>query len=338
MKLSILSSIENDSADAQSFAEQSSGFLRLGTLASALGYSTLFVFKNSANRKNLVSDPLLLQAAMATQVGSLRLGVGFAPLSYFDPIALAENCATLDVLSGGRLTVAVDDGAMMKENQAIDLSLIQQENRVRENRELLRMALTGRRFSAVGTNRRMSNLQIAIQPRQTPHPPIHMAVYDRQSARMAGSSGFRIFIAPLAALQSPSDVSGIVEAYRDAQELAGATARDDDIIAFCLAHSADDDRHAMESGRRAFHAHALVRPNWVCRSFDDAVDLDYFLVGGPARIREKFARLEATGIHHVALMPSFGGLTLEDVFRSARLFAGVVAEKPETAEPPRAVG
>lgn len=338
MKLSILSSIENDSADAQSFAEQSAGFLRLGTLVDSLGYSTLFVFKNSANRKNLVSDPLLLQAALATRVGSLRLGVGFAPLSYYDPIALAENCATLDVLSDGRLTIAVDDGALMKENQAIDLSLIQQENRVRENRELLRLALTGRRFSAVGTNRRMSNLQIAIQPRQAPHPPIHMAVYDRQTARMAGASGFRIFIAPLAALHSPTDVSGIVEAYRDAQKIAGETAQEDDIIAFCLAHSADDDRHAMESGRRAFHAHALVRPNWVCRNFEEAAELDYFLVGGPGRVGEKLARLEAVGIRHIALMPSFGGLTLEDVFRSAHLFAGIVADKPETAEPPRAVG
>ena len=335
MKLSVLSSIESENTEFRDFAEQSDYFFQIGNLADRLNYSTLFLFKNAMNKKNLVIDPLLLQASLAPNVTNLRLGVGFAPLSFLDPIALAESCATLDVMSKGRLTIAIDEGVRLRENLAINLGSLQQERQNRENRDLLRMALRGERFTTRSGHRRTTNIQISVSPVQRPHPPIYTAVYDKQAAADAGASGFRIFLAPLAALRSESHVAEITASYRKEQRKAGIEGSDDDIIAFCLCHASDDNRKALEAGRAAFGRHALVRPNWVCRSFDEALEYSYFLVGGPTVLARKLAGLGKIGVGHIALMPTFGGLSMASTLDSMQVMADVVSSlrDPHDARP-----
>jgi len=326
MNLSVLASLEDENSNLSDFSEQSNYFTSIGLLAEDLNFSTIFLFKNSTNKKNLVSDPLLLQAGLAPIAKRLRLGVGFAPLSFLDPITLAETCATLDVMSQGRLTIAVDEGARLRTHASINLNALPIDRQHKENRELLRTALRGERFNAGSANRRATNLQISVRPLQFPHPPIFAAIYDKDSAAEAGASGFQIFLAPLAALRSKDDVATIVGAYRAAQSAAGFSPDPDDIIAFCISVAAPDHQHAVEKGRSAFGRHALVRPNWICRNFDEAMDHDYFLVGGPTVLARKMRAMRDVGVNHLALMPTFGGLGAEQSMMTMRVMADVAAE------------
>ena len=120
-------------------------------------------------------------------------------------------------------------------------------------------------------------------------------------------------------------ISEIIKAYRLAQEKAKLVQHDDDILAFCLAHADTDNSRAVDRAHIAFNRHALVRPNWVCRAFDEAMDLSYFLVGGPAALSLRLTRLSEIGLKHVALMPTFGGLSIDQVLETMR-----IANDPKT--------
>lgn len=324
MKLSVLSSLDQASGHAGGFQEHLDFFYKIGRTADRLGYSTLFLFRNRLNDSNLVTDPLLLQAAIASEVTGLRLGVGYAPLSYLDPVALAENCATLDVLSGGRLSIAVDEGMPIRGTQPISPRMAEHRKSVGDNGELLRTALRGERFCAEGASRRATNLQIPVRPLQAPHPPIYTAVYDRRTAADAGRRGFRMFIAPHAALSSSDELAVVVRAYRTARRSAGLPPEEDDVVVFCLAHAQDDHGQAVAAARGAFHRHAILRPTWVCRNFDRALRESHVLVGGPAALADKLARLAHIGISHVALMPTFGGVAAAAALETLRVARQVV--------------
>lgn len=325
MKLSVLASIDDENAGFSTFSEQSEFFLRVGGHADSLGYSTIFLFKNSANRKNVIGDPLLLQATLAPSVRSLRLGVGFAPFSFLDPMTLADSCATLDVVSGGRVTIAIDDGARLRKEHAISLDLPHQDRQSRENRDFLRNALRGERFSSRSVNRRATNLQISVRPLQTPHPPIYVAVYDRAAAEEAGSAGYRMFLSPLAGVSTMQEVSALVAAFRLGQNKSGLPHDADDIIAFCLAHGDPDHNRAVDAAHSAFNRHALVRPTWVCRNFENAMGLSYFLVGGPTVLQRKLHQMSDIGINHVSLIPTFGSLTVESALETMQMMADAIA-------------
>lgn len=325
MKLSVLASIDDENAGFSTFSEQSEFFLRVGRHADSLGYSTIFLFKNSATRKNVVGDPLLLQATLAPAVQSLRLGVGFAPVSFLDPMSLADSCATLDVVSGGRVTIAIDDGVRLRNEAAISLDLPHHDRQSRENRDILRNALRGERFSSRSANRRVSNLQISVRPLQIPHPPVYVAVYDRAAAEEAGSAGYRMFLSPLAGVSALQDVAAIVGAFRLGQNKSGLAHGEDDIIAFCLAHGDADHNRAVDTARSAFNRHALVRPTWVCRNFENAMGLSYFLVGGPTVLQRKLHQMSDIGINHISLIPTFGGLTMDSTLDTMQIIADTIA-------------
>lgn len=322
MKLSALASLDSNPSHIVNFADHLAYFYRMAETAERLGYTTLFLFRNLFNPHNSVTDPLMLHAALARSVSSLRLGAGFAPFPHFDPVALAETCATLDGICQGRLTIAIDEGVPPRGSHAINLNRTGDGRRNATNRELFRMALRGERFSASGTLRRTSNVRIAVPPVQAPHPPIHVAVYDRQAAAQAGSDGFGIFIAPLAAVHSTGELEHIIAAYRSARTRAGHQDGEDDVIVFCLCHAQDEVRGGtVAEALPAFQNHAKQRPHWLCRTYDQASRESYVLFGDRPALAGKLDALDRIGVRHVAIMPTFGGIPAESALRTMAVMA-----------------
>ena len=319
MRLSVLSSLDQENLLESGFESHLQSMTRIAQQADGLGYSTLFLFRNAMNPNNLVTDPLMLQSYIAASVRTLRLGVGIAPLSVMDPVILAERCATLDAVSGGRVTIAVDEGHLARDLKPISLERSQAASAYKDNYELFRTALRGERFSAEGTHRRATNLKISVRPVQAPHPPVHIAVYSPGTAREAGLRGFKMFFAPLAAAGSTTETAAIVKAFRDGQQEAGIEPAADDVIAFCLGHIQTDHARAIATGRDCFQRHALIRPHWLCRDFSAAIGESYILIGSPSAVREKMSRLSRIGIDHIALMPTFGSIPVESVLETMRL-------------------
>src|SRR5262245_65722856 len=71
----------------------------------------------------MMSSPAALGCAIAMRTRRLRIGTGIALLAYHHPLRLAEDYATLDVLSGGRFDFGIGTGFLRWENEVWDAPL-----------------------------------------------------------------------------------------------------------------------------------------------------------------------------------------------------------------------
>src|SRR5512145_1842872 len=85
-------------------------YLDFNVEAEALGYHSSFLVEHHFTGWNQVSAPLMLQTALATRTKTLRLGTAVIVLPWHNPVLLAEQVATLDLLSGGRFDFGVGKG------------------------------------------------------------------------------------------------------------------------------------------------------------------------------------------------------------------------------------
>jgi alkanesulfonate monooxygenase SsuD/methylene tetrahydromethanopterin reductase-like flavin-dependent oxidoreductase (luciferase family) len=117
--------------------------------------------------------PAVMATAAAARTSRIRLGTGVSLLPIHHPIRLAEEFATLDILSGGRLEYGVGRGFL---RYALDLFGVDEDEsheRYREALELILRAWTSQEpFSFEGRFWSVSDYQFFPPPLQRPHPPI----------------------------------------------------------------------------------------------------------------------------------------------------------------------
>jgi alkanesulfonate monooxygenase SsuD/methylene tetrahydromethanopterin reductase-like flavin-dependent oxidoreductase (luciferase family) len=118
--------------------------------------------------------PAVMATAAAGRTSRIRLGTGVSLLPIHNPIRLAEEYATLDVLSGGRLEYGVGRGFL---RYALDLFGIDEDEsheRYREALQIIRRAWTHEKpFSFEGRFWDLKDYQFFPPPLQKPHPPIY---------------------------------------------------------------------------------------------------------------------------------------------------------------------
>lgn len=118
--------------------------------------------------------PAVMAMAAAARTERIRLGTGVSLLPIHNPIRLAEEYATLDVLSGGRLEYGVGRGFL---RYALDLFGVDEDeshDRYREAAQIILRAWTsGEPFSYEGRFWSLKDYQFFPPPVQAPHPPIY---------------------------------------------------------------------------------------------------------------------------------------------------------------------
>ena len=144
--------------------------------ADALGYSSIFVVEHHFTGYGQVSASLNLLTWVAARTKDLRLGTAVIVLPWHNPVLLAEQAATIDLLSGGRLDFGIGKGYRHAEFASFCIPQEEADARFDESLEVILKAWTSEeRFSHHGRYWHFEDIIVEPPTAQKPHPPIWMA-------------------------------------------------------------------------------------------------------------------------------------------------------------------
>jgi alkanesulfonate monooxygenase SsuD/methylene tetrahydromethanopterin reductase-like flavin-dependent oxidoreductase (luciferase family) len=136
-------------------------------------------------------------------------------------VLLAEQAATLDLLSGGRLDFGVGKGYRRNEFDGFCVPIEEADERFEEVLAVILKAWTSDApFSHRGTHWRFADIVVEPPPAQKPHPPLWMAAGSEASIRRVAKYGANLLLDQFG---SPEQIAERIALYRAAREAAGAT-------------------------------------------------------------------------------------------------------------------
>ncbi len=123
-------------------------YLDFNVEAEALGFHSSFLVEHHFTGWNQVSATLMLLSCVAMRTTTLRVGPAVMVLPWHNPVLLAEEAATLDLVSGGRLDFGVGKGYRHNEFTGFQIPQAEAEARFDEAIEVITRAWSTReRFS-----------------------------------------------------------------------------------------------------------------------------------------------------------------------------------------------
>ncbi|HKA55938.1 MAG TPA: LLM class flavin-dependent oxidoreductase, partial [Candidatus Binatia bacterium] len=132
-----------------------------------------------------LASPLTVLAAAAQRTQRIRLGTAVTLLPLHNPLKIAEEAATVDILSGGRLELGVGRGAAPSMFAAYNVPIAESRERFEEAVEVIRQAWTSERLSYQGKYLRVQDLRVFPRPVQKPHPPLRIAANSPETYTIA---------------------------------------------------------------------------------------------------------------------------------------------------------
>jgi probable F420-dependent oxidoreductase len=134
-------------------------------------------------------DPFVMLSLLAAATTKLRLQTGILVLPYRNPFITARAVATLDVFSGGRVTLGLGAGYLKGEYHALGLDFERRNDIVDEYIKALKAAWTSDEFSFKGTGYEARGNRILPRPLQKPHPPLLIGGNSHRAIRRAVELG-----------------------------------------------------------------------------------------------------------------------------------------------------
>ncbi len=322
-------------------------YIEYNVEAEALGYTSTFVVEHHFTGLGQVSASLNLLTWVAARTTTLRLGTAVIVLPWHNPVLLAEQTATIDLLSGGRLEFGVGKGYRHNEFASFCIPQEEADERFEECLALILKSWTSeQRFSHHGKHWHFEDIIVEPPTAQKPHPPIWMAAGSPDSIRKVAQRGFKLLLDQLA---STADTIERFKLYKSEVEACGRRFDPMDVAvsrAFLVARSAEEKAKAVES--RLAHQRRLATLSTApggafksSRSFADTLEgsEESAMFGTPDEIAKKLNALRAGGIEHVLLNGPAG--SRENLRSFARhvmpAFAGPANERAASRAQPQLV-
>jgi alkanesulfonate monooxygenase SsuD/methylene tetrahydromethanopterin reductase-like flavin-dependent oxidoreductase (luciferase family) len=188
--------------------------------AEALGFESVWPVEQHFNADlSITPAPLLLLAALAERTHTLRLGIAIVLLPLSHPLRVAEEIATLDVLSNGRVEFGIGRGSIPTHFAGFGVPQAESRERFVEALEVIVQAWTQERVSHAGRFFNVDDLSVVPKPVQQPHPPIRAAANSLETFEQMGRMGLPIFVAT--PINPFSKLKETLPIYRQARMAAG---------------------------------------------------------------------------------------------------------------------
>lgn len=188
--------------------------------AEALGFESVWPVEQHFNPNlSILPSPLLMLAALAERTRTLRLGIAIVLLPLSHPVRVAEEIATLDVLSNGRVEFGIGRGSIPTHFTGFGLNQAESRERMLESLEIILQAWTSESLSFQGKFYHINDLSVVPKPVQQPHPPIRVAANSVDTFELMGQLGYPIFVA--AQVNPFHKIREYLPLYRQARKAAG---------------------------------------------------------------------------------------------------------------------
>ena len=297
----------HDTSEADAFAQS----FALVDAAEAWGLDAMWLAElHFAPDRSVLASPLILAAAIAQRTRRMKIGTAVQVLPLCHPLRLAEEAATVDQISDGRLIFGVGRSGFAHTYQAYGVPYDESRERFAETLEIVKRAWTEERFSWSGKYFAYDKVTLVPKPRQKPYPPIRIAATSTDTYAAIGALGHAIFIA--ARIGTLSEQAPLVRAYREAWRAAGHPGEGEVYLRVPVYVAATEEQARREpeesimhlfrslggqlqasanlSGVRAIEQRAERGQRLQTVSYEEALR-DKMIVGTPDQVADKLQRL-----------------------------------------------
>src|SRR5882757_4164441 len=217
--------------------------------AEALGFHSTFVVEHHFTGFGQVSASLNLLTWLGARTSTLRLGTAVLVLPWHNPVLLAEQAATLDLISNGRFDFGIGKGYRHNEFAGFRIPIEEAEPRFEESVEVMTKAFVSReRFSHRGRFWQFDDIVVEPPPSQKPHPPFWVAAASEASIKRAARRGFNLILDQYA---SPEQLGQRIALYRAERQAAGLPFDPMQVAVARQMHVADSKAEAAQALKRA---------------------------------------------------------------------------------------
>ena len=284
-------------------------FIEYNVEAEALGFHGTFIVEHHFTGYGQVSATLNLLTWLGARTRHLRLGTAVIVLPWHNPVLLAEQAATLDLLSGGRLDFGVGKGYRYNEFAGFRVAMEEADPRFEECLAVVLKAWTSSEpFSHRGRYWQFDDIVVEPPTAQQPHPPIWMGAGGESSVREVARRGYNLLLGQYA---SPADVGRAIATFKSEVEASGRPFDPMQVgltRAFFVAESEAEKAGALERRlqNRLRQLKLATRPDGTVHGGPDratgdpdAINRGSAMYGTPDEIASKLDELRRAGVGYV---------------------------------------
>jgi alkanesulfonate monooxygenase SsuD/methylene tetrahydromethanopterin reductase-like flavin-dependent oxidoreductase (luciferase family) len=291
-------------------------FVENNVEAEALGYHSTFIVEHHFTGFGQISATLNLLTWVGARTTTLRLGTAVIVLAWHNPVLLAEQVATLDLLSGGRVDFGIGKGYRYNEFAGFATPMEDADARFDESLEVMRRAWTSDvPWSHRGRFWQFDGVVVEPPTAQKPHPPLWMGAGSPASIRKVAALGFNLLLDQYASIAQVRERIAIFRAEVEARgrafdPLSVGVTRSINIVT-----TAEELERAMANrvaGRRRIDRLA-TRPDGPGANRAELSDAEICaseLYGTPDEVGHMMESLRAAGAEYVLLNSAGGRPTL----------------------------
>ncbi|HET7881175.1 MAG TPA: LLM class flavin-dependent oxidoreductase [Acetobacteraceae bacterium] len=164
--------------------------------------------------RSVLSSPLCVASAIAARTERMKIGLAVQVLPLCHPLRLAEEAATVDQISHGRLIFGVGRSGVARTYEAYGVPYAESRERFAEILDIVQKAWTQEKVSYQGKYHRFADVTVVPKPYQQPMPPIRVAATSADTFVSIGRQGLPIFVA--VRYETAPEIAPQVLAYREA--------------------------------------------------------------------------------------------------------------------------
>jgi alkanesulfonate monooxygenase SsuD/methylene tetrahydromethanopterin reductase-like flavin-dependent oxidoreductase (luciferase family) len=304
-------------------------------LADKLGFADLLTGMHYAGAPLQQYQLLPLLARLMAETERMRIITGIVLLSLHKPLDMAEQLATLDVMSGGRLVFGAGLGYREVEFKGFGTTQRDRAARLEENLAAIKRLWTEDRVSMKGSHFELDDVTLSLKPVQKPMPPIWLGANADSAVRRAARLADTWFINPH---QRMDTIERQLSLYRQAlAELGKPLPKELPLMREIFVARTRDEairlaRPYLEEKYKVYHQWGQDKAmpqddNDLSLAFDE-LTRDRFLLGSPDEVAEQIMGYnKRLGVNRMILSVHWVGMPHNQVVDTLELFAAEVMPK-----------